>query len=217
MPAVNASMISDGIALWVMETACRQGCVWQRKGHDIRLSVNLSPSQFQLGDLAATVESVLKNTGFSPSLFELEVTESILLEDDERALEIFRLIRDLGVRIAFDDFGTGYAGLAYLKKFPFDRLKIDKSFVSELAANSDDMAIVGATISLGKLLGLSVIAEGIEDRVTADLLRGKGCDEGQGYYFGWPMPASEFEQRFLSKEVLLTPSIAVGVQGTTAA
>jgi len=217
MPAVNASMISDGIALWVMETACRQGCVWQRKGHDIRLSVNLSPSQFQLGDLAATVESVLKNTGFSPSLFELEVTESILLEDDERALEIFRLIRDLGVRIAFDDFGTGYAGLAYLKKFPFDRLKIDKSFVSELAANSDDMAIVGATISLGKLLGLSVIAEGIEDRATADLLRGKGCDEGQGYYFGWPMPASEFEQRFLSKEVLLTPSIAVAVQGTTAA
>ena len=95
MPTVNASMISDGVALWVMETACRQGCVWQRKGHDIRLSVNLSPAQFQLGDLAATVASVLRNTGFSPSLLELEVTESILLEDDERALEIFRLIRDL--------------------------------------------------------------------------------------------------------------------------
>lgn len=217
MPTVNASMISDGIALWVMETACRQGCVWQRKGHDIRLSVNLSPSQFQLGDLAATVGSVLRNTGFSPSLLELEVTESILLEDDERALEIFRSIRDLGVSIAFDDFGTGYAGLAYLKKFPLDRLKIDKSFVSKLEANSDDMAIVGATISLGKLLGLSVIAEGIEDRVTADLLRSRGCDEGQGYYFGRPMPASEFEQRFLSKEDIVTPSIAVAAQGATAA
>ena len=217
MPAVNASMISDGIALWVMETACRQGRVWQRKGHDIRLSVNLSPSQFQLGDLAATVVSVLRNTGFSPSLLELEVTESILLEDDERALEIFRLIRDLGVRIAFDDFGTGYAGLAYLKKFPLDRLKIDKSFVSKLEANSDDMAIVGATISLGKLLGLSVIAEGIEDRVTADLLQSRGCEEGQGYYFGRPMPASEFEQMFLSKEAILTSSIAAAAQGATAA
>ncbi|MFZ0094374.1 MAG: EAL domain-containing protein [Pseudolabrys sp.] len=217
MPAVNASMISDGIALWVLETACRQGCMWQRKGHDIRLSVNLSPSQFQLGDLAATVVSVLRDTGFSPSLLELEVTESILLEDDERALEIFRLIRDLGVRIAFDDFGTGYAGLTYLKKFPLDRLKIDKSFVSKLEANSDDMAIVGATISLGKLLGLSVIAEGIEDRVTADLLRGRGCEEGQGYYFGRPMPATEFEQRFLSKEVILPPSVAVAAPGATAA
>ena len=216
MPAVNASMISDGIALWVMETAGRQGRVWQRKGHDIRLSVNLSPSQFQLGDLAATVVSVLRDTGFSPSLLELEVTESILLEDDERALEIFRLIRDLGVRIAFDDFGTGYAGLAYLKKFPLDRLKIDKSFVSKLEPNSDDMAIVGATISLGKLLGLSVIAEGIEDRVTADLLQSRGCEEGQGYYFGRPMPASEFEQTFLSKEAI-TSSIAAAAQGATAA
>jgi EAL domain-containing protein (putative c-di-GMP-specific phosphodiesterase class I) len=139
------------------------------------------------------------------------------LEDDERALEIFRLIRDLGVRIAFDDFGTGYAGLTYLKKFPLDRLKIDRSFVSKLEANSDDMAIVGATISLGKLLGLSVIAEGIEDRVTADLLRGRGCEEGQGYYFGRPMPATEFEQRFLSKEVILPPSVAVAAAGATAA
>ena len=217
MPAVNASMISDGVALWVMETACRQGRVWQRKGHDIRLSVNLSPSQFQLGDLAATVVSVLRNTGFSPSLLELEVTESILLEDDERALEIFRLIRDLGVRIAFDDFGTGYAGLAYLKKFPLDRLKIDKSFVSKLEANSDDMAIVGATISLGKLLGLSVIAEGIEDRVTAELLQSRGCEEGQGYYFGRPMPAAEFEKRFLTKKSIAASSTAAAAQGATAA
>ena len=217
MPAVNASMISDGIALWVMETACRQGRAWQQKGHDVRLSVNLSPSQFQLGDLAATVASVLRSTGFSPSLLELEVTEGILLEDDERALEIFRLIRNLGVRIAFDDFGTGYASLTYLKKFPLDRLKIDKSFVSKLQANSDDMAIVGATIGLGKLLGLSVIAEGIEDHDTADLLLSKGCDEGQGYYFGRPMPASEFEQTFLLEKSVLASSIAAAAHGATAA
>ena len=105
----------------------------------------------------------------------------------------------LGVRIAFDDFGTGYASLTYLKKFPLDRLKIDQSFVRELRVDSDDAAIVGSTITLAKQLGLSVIAEGIEDRATADLLAGMGCEEGQGYYFGRPMPAAEFEQRFLSQ------------------
>jgi len=200
MPVVNASSISDGIALWVLETACQQGHVWQQQGHRLRLGVNLSPSQFQSGDLAATVESILAKTRFSPALLELEVTERILLEDDERALEIFRRIQDLGVHIAFDDFGTGYASLTYLKKFPLNKLKIDKSFVCKLQSDSDDMAIVGATIGLGKLLGLSVIAEGIEDRATADLLCSRGCDEGQGYYFGRPMPASEFEKRFLATD-----------------
>jgi EAL domain-containing protein (putative c-di-GMP-specific phosphodiesterase class I) len=209
MPVVNASSISDGVALWVMTTACRQGSLWQQQGHTVRLGVNLSPSQFQSGDLAATVAAILEDSGFSPSLLELEVTESILLEDDERALEIFRKIQNLGVQLAFDDFGTGYASLTYLKTFPLDRLKIDKSFVGKLVANPDDMAIVGATIGLGKLLGLSVIAEGIEDRATADLLSSRGCEEGQGYYFGHPMPAAEFERRFLSKDALATPAIAV--------
>ena len=125
--------------------------------------------------------------------------------------------QDLGVRIAFDDFGTGYASLTYLKKFPLDRLKIDRSFVTKLLANSDDMAIVGATISLGKLLGLSVVAEGIEDRATADLLRSRGCDEGQGYYFGRPMPAVEFEQRFLSEDILLTSGSSAAAPAANAA
>jgi len=198
MPVANATSVSGGIALWVMTTACRQGRLWEQQGHAIRLGVNLSPSQFQAGDLAATVSAVLEDSGFSPSLLELEVTESILLEDAERALDIFRKIQNLGVQLAFDDFGTGYASLTYLKTFPLDRLKIDKSFVGKLAANPDDMAIVGATISLGKLLGLAIIAEGIEDRATAELLFSRGCEEGQGYYFGRPMPAAEFERRFLS-------------------
>lgn len=200
-----------------METVCRQGHQWQQKGFDIRLGVNLSPSQFQSGDLAATVEAVLRDTGFSPSLLELEVTEGILLEDDERALAIFDRIQDLGVGIAFDDFGTGFASLTYLKKFPLDRLKIDKSFVQNLRADSDDMAIVGATIGLGKLLGLSVIAEGIQDRATADLLGSKECEEGQGYYFGRPMPAAEFEQRFLLNNAHLISRLAIEVKTNTAA
>src|SRR6202035_5928958 len=108
-PVANATSASVGIALWVMETACRQGRLWQQKGHHLRLGVNLSPSQLQSGDLAATVESVLSDTGFSPRLLELEVTENILLGDDERARDTFRRIQALGVGIAFDDFGTGYA------------------------------------------------------------------------------------------------------------
>jgi diguanylate cyclase (GGDEF)-like protein/PAS domain S-box-containing protein len=198
MPLVHVSSISGRIAHWVMETACKQGRAWQQQGHDVRLGVNLSPAQMQSGDLATTVAAVLKDTGYSPFLLELEVTENILLEDDEGALETFNRIQDLGVCIAFDDFGTGYASLTYLKKFPLDRLKIDKSFVSEIRTDSDDAAIVGSTINLGKLLGLSVIAEGIEDQATADLLKSMGCEEGQGYYFGPPMPAAEFEQRFLA-------------------
>ena len=198
MPLVHASSISGRIALWVMEAACKQGRAWQQQGHDVRLGVNLSPAQLQSGDLATNVAAVLNDTGYSPFLLELEVTENILLEDDQGALETFNRIQDLGVRIAFDDFGTGYASLTYLKKFPLDRLKIDKSFVSEIRVNSDDAAIVGSTINLGKLLGLSVIAEGIEDLATAEQLKSMGCEEGQGYYFGPPMPAAEFEQRFLA-------------------
>ena len=165
-----------------------------------------------IGDLAATVGAVLKDTGFSPVLLELEVTENILLEDDEAALETFRRIQELGVHIAFDDFGTGYASLTYLKKFPLDRLKIDQSFVRDIRADSGDAAIVGSTINLGKLLGLSVIAEGIEDLATADMLKSMGCEEGQGYYFGPPMPAAEFEQRFLLKR----HSAGVPVKGPSA-
>jgi diguanylate cyclase (GGDEF)-like protein/PAS domain S-box-containing protein len=217
MPIANVCAISDSIALWVMETTCRQGRLWQQKGHNIRLSVNLSPSQILSGDLAATVATILRDTGFSPSLFELEMTENILLADDDSACKTFRRIQDLGVQIAFDDFGTGYASLAYLKKFPLDRLKIDQSFVREMRADSDDTAIVHSTICLSKLLGLSVVAEGIEDRATADLLRGMGCEEGQGYYFGRPMPAAEFEQRFLSQDALLPSAIAEEVPAAAAA
>jgi diguanylate cyclase (GGDEF)-like protein/PAS domain S-box-containing protein len=216
MPLVHASSISGRIALWVLETACKQGRLWQQSGHDVRLGVNLSPSQLQSGDLAATVATVLNDTGFAASLLELEVTENILLEDDKVALETFQRIQDLGVRIAFDDFGTGYASLTYLKKFPLDRLKIDKSFVSEIRANSDDAAIVGSTINLGKLLGLSVIAEGIEDPATADVLKSMGCEEGQGFYFGAPMTAAEFEQRFLLSGSRATAEIPLAQNATAA-
>ena len=146
----------------------------------------------------ATNWRVLKDTGLSPALLELEVTEDILVEDDEAALAIFRRIQDLGVHIAFDDFGTGYASMTYLKKFRLDRLKIDQTFVRGLRTDASDAAIVGCTITLGQELGLAIIAEGIEDADTADFLARLGCEEGQGYHFGPPMPAAEFERKFLS-------------------
>jgi diguanylate cyclase (GGDEF)-like protein/PAS domain S-box-containing protein len=198
MPVVNTSSISDRIAGWVLETACRQARTWQLSGHSVRIGVNLSPSQFQSGDLATSVAEILEVTGLAPSLLDLEVTEHILLLDEERVLDIFRRIRSLGVRIVLDDFGTGYASLSYLKKFPLDGLKIDRSFVLELLADSGDAAIVGCTVGLSRQLGLSVIAEGIETRATADLLLSMGCEEGQGYFFGKPMPVQAFESQFLA-------------------
>jgi diguanylate cyclase (GGDEF)-like protein/PAS domain S-box-containing protein len=196
MPVVNTSSISDRVAGWVLETACKQARMWEQSGRRVRVGVNLSPSQLQSSDLATTVAELLAVTGVTPALLELEVTEDILLLDEEAVLDIFRKIQKLGVRIVFDDFGTGYASLSYLKKFPLDGLKIDRSFVFELLANSGDAAIVGSTIGLGKQLGLSVIAEGIENRATADLLMRMGCEEGQGYFFGRPMPVQAFESAF---------------------
>jgi EAL domain-containing protein (putative c-di-GMP-specific phosphodiesterase class I) len=198
MPVVNTSPISERIASWVLETACRQARVWEQSGHDVRVGVNLSPSQLQSGNLANSIGEILDLTGLTPSRLELEVTEDILFLDEERVLETFQRIQKLGVRIVFDDFGTGYASLSYLKKFPLDGLKIDRSFVLDLLADSDDAAIVSSTLSLSRQLGLSVIAEGIEDRATADLLVAMGCEEGQGYHFGRPMPASAFEATFLT-------------------
>ena len=203
MPVVNTSPISERIAEWVLETACAKAAAWEREGHSLRIGVNLSPSQFQSGDLAASVARALAKTGLNPTSLELEFTEDILLHDEQRALNTFTKIQELGVRIVFDDFGTGFASLSYLKKFPLDGLKIDRSFVLGLLGNPDDAAIVSSTIGLSKQLGLSVIAEGIENRATADFLVSMGCEEGQGYFFGRPMPASDFEARFL-----VTPAIA---------
>nr|WP_246820498.1 EAL domain-containing protein [Bradyrhizobium iriomotense] len=200
MPVVNTSALSERIANWVMETACRQARAWELSGNSVRVAINLSPSQLDSGDLAHSVAALLETTGLTPSLLELEVTEDILLHDEGRVLDMFKRIQELGVRVLFDDFGTGYASLSYLKKFPLDGLKIDRSFVLDLLSDSDDAAIVGSTIGLSKQLGLTVVAEGIENRATADFLVSMGCAEGQGYFFGRPMPAEAFDRQFLATE-----------------
>jgi diguanylate cyclase (GGDEF)-like protein/PAS domain S-box-containing protein len=197
MPVVNTSPISDKIAGWVLRTACQQARAWEIAGCGVRVGINLSPSQVQSGDLAEVIAQTLDETGLTPSLLEIEVTEDILLQDEEKVFESFKKIQELGVRIVFDDFGTGYASLSYVKKFPLDGLKVDRSFVRDLLFDSDDAAIVSSTIGLSKQLGLSVIAEGIENRATADLLLSMGCSEGQGYFFDRPMPVADFERRLV--------------------
>jgi diguanylate cyclase (GGDEF)-like protein/PAS domain S-box-containing protein len=190
---LNATTLSDEVGAWVLKSACRQGQHWHQMGHTLRVGVNLSPSQFR-SDLPGLVQRVLAETGFQPSFLELEVTENILLDQDRRVAELLGHIQAMGVSIAFDDFGTGYASLTHLNSFPLDRLKIDRSFVRDLEADSGSAAIVAAIAGLGKQLGLSIIAEGIEDaRLVAPLLK-MGCDEAQGYLFGKPMDATSVQQ-----------------------
>jgi diguanylate cyclase (GGDEF)-like protein/PAS domain S-box-containing protein len=191
---LNASPLAGLVSNWVLETACIQARRWEQAGHKIQIGVNLFPLQLESRDLCADVRRVLERTGLSPGLLELELTEDILLSDTKRAFDIFSAVRSLGVKVSLDDFGTGYASLSYLKKFQFDRLKIDQTFVRELKAGSDDAAIVFSTVSLSKALGLNVIAEGIERQETVQLLLDMGCRQGQGYFFGKPMPASDFDK-----------------------
>jgi EAL domain-containing protein (putative c-di-GMP-specific phosphodiesterase class I) len=155
-------------------------------GYNVRVGVNLSPSQLRSGDLATTVAEALEMTGLSPSLLELEVTEDILLRDEQGGTR--HLPEDSEARRSrrIRRLRHGFASLSYLKKFPLDGHKIDRSFVFELLADSGDAAIVGSTIGLSRQLGLAVIAEGIENRATADLLVSMGCEQGQGYFFGRP-------------------------------
>lgn len=196
---LNSLPISNDVSAWTLQTACLQAREWQRGGWNIRVGVNLSPAQFRTMDLPALAAQVLNETGLPANLLELEVTEEIVIEDDVAAKETFDRLHALGVHLAWDDFGTGYGSLIYLKKFPLDRLKIDQSFVRDLREGTHDFAIVEYTIRLCQVLGLSVTAEGIETSSVLPLLARLGCDEGQGYYYSRPVSASEFATRFLTE------------------
>ena len=192
LSVLNSGIHADDVGLWVLNSACKQARVWHDQGHPIRIGVNLTPSQFRTADLASLVDQSLQDTGISSELLELEVTENIFLEDDEHTIATLKHIRDLGVAIAFDDFGTGYASLSHLKRFPLDRIKIDRAFVRDIVDDPEDASIVRAIIGLGRLLSLAVTAEGIEIPGQLKFLQDQGCDEAQGYFFGKPMSASDF-------------------------
>jgi len=181
------------IGEWVLRTACQQNKAWQDAGYPaMRVAVNLSARQFE-EDLVAMVARVLEETGLDPAHLELEITESITMNNKHRVVEKLHALKRLGIHIGMDDFGTGYSSLSYLKKFPIDTLKIDKSFVRDITTDQDDAAIVQAVIAMGHSLNLNVVAEGVETEEQLSFLREQDCDEIQGFWFSQPLPVEKFE------------------------
>ncbi|SDN66862.1 PAS domain S-box-containing protein/diguanylate cyclase (GGDEF) domain-containing protein [Janthinobacterium sp. OK676] len=188
---------------WVLRTACAQARAWQLAGHGpLRLAVNLSARQFKQKNLLHAVAQALADTGFDAACLELELTESMVMHDVEQATAIMAKLKALGVQLSIDDFGTGYSSLAYLRHFPIDVLKIDKTFVSDITHSMDDAAIVRAIISLAHSLRLKVIAEGVETEQQLAFLRRHGCDQMQGYLFSRPLAAPAFETLLLEGSML---------------
>ncbi|MBA1294792.1 EAL domain-containing protein [Pseudomonas lurida] len=182
---------------WVISEACRQLKTWhQNKVRVPKVSVNISARQFSDGQLGTRIANILKDTGLPPACLELELTESILMREVNEAMHILDSLKNLGLSIAVDDFGTGYSSLNYLKQFPIDVLKIDRTFVDGLPSGEQDAQIARAIIAMAHSLNLAVIAEGVETHEQLDFLREHGCDEVQGYLFGRPMPANRFEAQF---------------------
>jgi len=178
---------------WVLRDALRTISELHRNGFPgLRIAVNLSGRQFRQENLAEMIQGALAETGFNPAFLELELTESILMHNNEENMAMLRALKTMGTRIAIDDFGTGYSSLSYLQQFPVDVLKIDRAFVIDLPTSVSSAAIVDAIVTLAHGLGLEVVAEGVETPEQLEFLRTHGCDEGQGYYFGRPLPLAEF-------------------------
>jgi diguanylate cyclase (GGDEF)-like protein/PAS domain S-box-containing protein len=181
------------IGRWVLREACRQARAWQDAGLPaIRIAVNVSALELRAADFASSVADILTETGLEASRLELELTESCLMQDENSTVVVLRALKDVGVHLALDDFGTGYSSLSYLQRYPIDTLKIDRSFVQDLATDAGAAKIVSAVIGMGNSLHMRVIAEGIETREQLEFLKQHGCSVGQGFYFSQPVPAVEF-------------------------
>ena len=188
IPLAEETCLILPIGEWVLRQACADAATWPS---DVKVAVNLSPVQFKNDSLVRAVFSALTAAGLVPSRLELEITESVLLQNSEATLGMLHRLRALGVRISMDDFGTGYSSLSYLRSFPFDKIKIDRSFISDIVHSDQSLAIVQAVTSLGTTLGMATTAEGVETREQLEHLRAQGCTEIQGYYFSPPRPARE--------------------------
>ena len=193
IPVAEQSGLIVPIGEYVLRTACATAKSWQERGMaPIRMAVNISGIQFHRSDLVSLVADVLKETNLDPKWLELELTESVFIEDTQAAIDILDQLHQLGVELAVDDFGTGYSSLSYLRQFPIDRLKIDQSFVRSSLLNLNDRMIIRAIINLGHSLDLKIIAEGVEMKDHEDLLKEEGCDEAQGFKYSKPIPAEKF-------------------------
>jgi predicted signal transduction protein with EAL and GGDEF domain len=188
IPVAEETGLINALGGLMLRRACMDAALWP---DDVRVAVNLSPLQFRTGNLLSLVMDALKHSGLPARRLELEITETLLLEKSSQVLATLHALRALGVRISMDDFGTGYSSLSYLRSFPFDKIKIDRSFVHDLAANRDAQAIVRSIISLGMGLGVTITAEGVETEAELNCLRTEGCQEGQGFLFSRARPNAE--------------------------
>jgi EAL domain-containing protein (putative c-di-GMP-specific phosphodiesterase class I) len=180
------------IGEWVLRTACAQARKWQDEGLPaVPVAVNVSAVQFRQEGFCALIRKVLEDTGLSPQYLELELTEGLLLSNADVTLSVLHELREMGLKLAIDDFGIGYSSLSYLRQFPVDKLKIDRSFIRDIAVSCDDAAIATAIVSMAGSLRLKVIAEGVENEAQMSFLQEHRCDEIQGYYFSRPLSADD--------------------------
>jgi diguanylate cyclase (GGDEF)-like protein/PAS domain S-box-containing protein len=189
IPVAEASGLIVELGEWVLTQACADALGWKPP---LWLSVNVSPIQFASGDLASMIQRIVRQSGIDPKRLELEITEGVLIQDPKSTLMILNRIREIGVKIALDDFGVGYSSLSYFREFPFDKVKIDRTFIADMIENKQARAIVQAVISLGRGLNLQVVAEGVETHLQLSALTQSGCTHAQGYLFSGPMPISNF-------------------------
>jgi diguanylate cyclase (GGDEF)-like protein len=195
IPVADECGLLDAIGEWVLGEACRQGRIWQLDGpRALRVAVNLAPSQFRLVDLVGQIRRALEASGLDPTLLEIELTETAVMSDAEESVHILEAISRMGVLVSVDDFGTGYSSMSYLRRFPIDKLKIDRCFVEQMTARPEDASIVGAIISLAHSLRLKVIAEGVETPEQLQLLTALGCDQYQGFFFSAALLPAKFEE-----------------------
>jgi len=201
------------IGRWVLREACRQARIWQKdRLPKVRIAINISTVELRARDFVASVRQILAETGLEPRYLELELTETFLMQDSKSTAAVLKELKDLGVYLALDDFGTGYSSLSYVKRFPIDTLKIDQSFVRDLATDADDASIVSAVISMGKSLHMRVVAEGVETHEQLEFLREHSCPFGQGYFFSPPVGAKEFSQ-LLGRTVVSDTESSDGIAG----
>jgi diguanylate cyclase (GGDEF)-like protein len=195
IPVAEDSGLIIPLTQWVLRQACTQAQAWRSMGQfPLCISVNISALDFRQRDFVANLAAILEQTGLPPAQLELEITESVLMQNVDDTVETLQKIKAMGVRLALDDFGTGYCSLSYLRRFPIDVLKIDQSFVHGLTVNSRDKQLISAIIALGKSLELNIIAEGVETIEQLNVLKALQCEEGQGYLFSQALPAKDFAQ-----------------------
>lgn len=206
LPTLDAGPMAAQVGNWVLATACKQAARWRRQGAPgFRIGVNLFGAQFRTASLIDLVRAALDGSALPPDALELEITENIILRHDDDANAPLRALKELGVGIAFDDHGTGYASLSMLKTVPLTKLKLAQSFVRGMSTSDEDIAIVRAVLYLGKSFRLCVIAEGVETEEQRQILVRQGCTEGQGYLFGRPMPIDDFGRRFGLQHCMIAP------------